>query len=184
MEPDTDKWVEALRGRHKPADARERAMTDAVRTSVEREAEALPQGRDEVGLRRLLRRLEGEGLLRPASARWMYWAVPALAASVLAVVVLNVYRPQAPQPAPVEIQRGVTGAVVVKSPAPEQASAAAFEELWAMRLKPFRIPMEDRVVIQVEVSDEMAEPFAAWFEARGGTFAGAGVYRVVFKAPD
>jgi hypothetical protein len=194
---DIDDWSARVAGRGDAAGLPDGVpeLRSAIRSA---DAEAARTGADDrVGLARMLRRLEHEGLLeRPAPAAVVPGSRPnrapvwlAAAASVTLVVVgLKLLMPstdRAPgEPTalpPVETSRGFAGVVKQVVPDPETAATAVERELTALGLAPQRVPAAGRAIVEVDVTQERLDAFHDWVTPRGGRATAPGRYRVILE---
>jgi hypothetical protein len=194
---DIDDWSARVAGRRDAAGPPD-GMPE-LRSAIRRaDAETARTGADDrVGLARLLRRLESEGLLeRPAAGavapgsrpkRTPVW-LAAAASVTLAVVGLTLLMPasdpvpgEPPPPSPVETSRGFAGVVKQSVPDPETAATAVERELSALGLAPQRAPAEGRVIVEVDVTQEHLDAFHEWVTPRGGRATAPGRYRVILE---
>jgi hypothetical protein len=153
---------------------------------------------DRVGLARLLRRLESEGLLErpapptavvrgPTPKRTPVW-LAAAASVTLAVVGLTLLMPstdpvpgEPPPMPPVETSRGFAGVVKQSVPDPVVAASVVERELTALGLAPRRAPAAGRVIVEVDVAQEHLDAFHEWVTPRGGRATAPGRYRVILE---
>lgn len=186
-DPDADRWLEELAGRSEPADPLERRRTGALRAAIESQisADRAPPGGG-LGLQRLLRKLEAEGLLskqaRLASLghrRAWKRAVPALAAALLLVLGVLMFRLIGEPTKIPEVERGVAGAVVMLSSDPPRTADETIRTLQARGFKITRVPRTDRVILQLHVSAAQLAEFASWAQANGGRARQPGTYRIL-----
>lgn len=99
MRSDDDKWFDALAGHEAPASADEARMHSAIRKAAAR-IEAGQEERDMLAERRLLQRLEREGLLaHPPAQGWrpVRWAQAAVIVLCVGLSVELIRTPSAPQ---------------------------------------------------------------------------------------
>lgn len=198
---DIDRWAQRLAGRSVDGDASAPEIEPLRRAIVADDARAAAEGAaDRVGLERLLRRLEAEGLLRPSGApgiarrnRWF-----AVAASVvLAMVTLRLLllrtesdgtaTPVTPAPtAPAPIAppvgpraRGVGTVLLFKAADPEVYATGLVGELRALGLTPAVDERPDRIIIDVEVDDAQLAAFDGWLEQRDRRGVVPGKYRLI-----
>jgi hypothetical protein len=195
---DIDDWSARVAGRgdaagppdgvHELRKAIRRADEDTARTGAG----------DRVGLARLLRRLENEGLLERAAPvtapsvsgprRAPLW-LAAVASVALAVVGLKLLMPsiepgpgEPPPPLPpVETSRGFAGVVKQVVPDPEVAAAEVERELAGLGLAPRRAPAAGRVIIELDVTPDRLDAFHGWVTPRGGRATVPGRYRVILE---
>lgn len=194
---DIDDWSARVAGRGDAAgppdgvpelrSAIRRADTETARTGAD----------DRVGLARLLRRLESEGLLErtgPAAVvpgvrptRTPVW-LAAAASVTLAVIGLTLLWPstdpvpgESPPLSPVETTRGFAGVVKQVVPDPETAATAVERELSALGLAPQRAPAAGRVIVEVDVAQGQLDAFQEWVTPRGGRATTPGRYRVILE---
>jgi hypothetical protein len=195
---DIDDWSARVSGRGDAADPPDGVpgLRDAIRRT---DAEAARTGAaDRVGLERLLRRLEGEGLLERGAApgvapgrkpgRRPAW-IAAAASVALAVVGLRLLLPpagldpvgQSQPPPPVEASRGFAGVLKQTVADPEVAAAEVERELAGLGFAARRAPAAGRVIIEVDVTPERVEAFHEWVAPRGGRAVSPGRYRVILE---
>ena len=194
---DIDDWSARVAGRGDAAGPPD--GVPELRSAIRRaDAETARTGADDrVGLARLLRRLESEGLLErtaPAavapgsrSKRTPVW-LAAAASVTLAVVGLTLLMPstdpvpgEPPPLPPVETSRGFAGVVKQAVPDPETAATAVERELGALGLAPQRAPAAGRVIVEVDVTQERLDAFHEWVTPRGGRATAPGRYRVILE---
>lgn len=194
QQEDIDRWSEEIAGRRAPGvpdvDGAE-ALRGAIRAE---DARAAAEGaHDRVGLERLQRRLESEGLLdaaRPPAAahsrRMRPWLAAAATVAALAIGI-RLFMPQpgvepgTANPPGIERPRGFEGVLKQAVPDTEAAASNARQELQALGLDVSQPPAEGRIILEVDVGPEKLDAYRAWAEARGGRVNGAGRYRVIFE---
>jgi hypothetical protein len=178
---DIEAWAEALAGRARAGDADAERRLAALREAIRAENAG---ARDDVGLQKLLARLEREGLLegRAAAARRpSRFVAMALAASVVGIAVavgIQLWRPPGVAPG-VEVYRGFAGGVRIDAADPDARAAelAAQARDNSARVQVTR--RDERVIVELEVAEAELEKFRPWFRQLGGVPAGAGTYRVI-----
>lgn len=190
---DIDRWSDRLAGRSAPGVPDEDGA-EALRRSIRAADEsARAEGaQDRVGLERLTRRLEAEGLLAPAAApaaharRLRPWF--AAAATVAAIAVgLRLYSPAPDVGSPatgtpgVEKPRGFSGVVKQSVPDVEAAAVRVTAELAALGLQARRAPSDGRVVLEVDVSADQLQAYGDWVAPRGGRAGEPGTYRIILE---
>jgi hypothetical protein len=158
------------------------AVVKAVRTADE--AVTAKGAQDQIGLARLMKRLESERLLddtasatRTRTPRNLNrWYAVAAGICVMAFGLQFVWwMPREPT----EIYRGIAGTVSIAAISPEDEAKIVTRALQAIDLEPKRLPRPDRIVIEVVVDPEHLEAFRAWAEPRGAEVGGPGNYRVL-----
>lgn len=192
-EQDIEGWSERLAGRAAPGGGENdgtKELRDAIR--AEDRAAVHEGAADRLGLERLMRRLETEGLLGADAAavrpvrRMRPWLAAAATLAMLAIgvrLLLPVSGPEAPTGAvPGEVTRGFAGVVKQAVADPRAAGEAATSELQAMGLVARQVPSDGRVILEVEVTESSLEAFRAWAEPRGGRVLTPGRYRIIFEA--
>jgi hypothetical protein len=186
---DIDGWADSVAGRRAAGGDH---AAEAVRRAVRAEdaAASATGAQDAVGLARLVRRLETEGLLgskaRPARRLSRPWLALAAAAGVAAIAITVQFAipgrdagPQGRAQPPVETSRGFAGAVKLTVADPETEATRVLAELAALGFAPRRVPRADRVIIEVDVSAASLEGFRAWAEPQGARAAAPGTWRVI-----
>lgn len=195
---DIEGWSERVAGRAAPGGG-ENDGTGELRAAILAEDRAVAQegAGDRVGLERLMRRLEAEGLLHAetrathASPRWrpLFAAAATLAALAIGVrLLLPASGPEAPPgvsspiESPIEVTRGFAGVVKQTVADPKAAAAAATSDLGAMGLAAQEVPAGGRMILEVDVPGPSLDAFRAWAEPRGGRVLTPGRYRIIFEA--
>lgn len=192
-EDDIDRWSEELAGRRAPG-APDTDGTGALRRSIRAEDAVLQSAgaQDRVGLERLLRRLENEGLLGAASAprpsrsrSFGPWLAAAATVAALAIGIRLLptpgVTPQPTPPTPVEKPRGFAGVIKQSVPDPAAAATAATGELVALGLQPRDAAADGRRIVEVDVDAAHLDAFRGWAEPRGGRVNDTGRYRLIFE---
>ena len=189
---DIDRWSEELAGRRAPG-ASDTDGTGALRRSIRAEDAVLQSAgaQDRVGLERLLRRLETEGLLgatAPPTRRSRSFGPWLAAAATVAALAIGIrllpppgVTPQPTPPAPVEKPRGYAGVIKQSVPDPAAAAVAAAGELVALGLQPRDVPADGRRIVEVDVDAAHLDAFRGWAEPRGGRVNDTGRYRLIFE---
>jgi len=198
-EDDIERWSEELAGRRTPG-VPDVDGTRALRGSIrEVDASARASGAQErIGLERVLRRLESEGLLQAPpdapgartaarSRRLRPWL--AIAATIAALAVgVRLFLPQpGVEPGPskppiVERPRGYAGVIKQSVADPQAEAATATRELSALGLQPRPVPAQGRVILEVDVAEDRLEAYRGWAEPRGGRVGETGIYRIIFES--
>ncbi len=192
-EDDIDRWSEELAGRRAPG-APDPDGTGALRRSIRAEDAVLQSAgaQDRVGLERLLRRLENEGLLGAASAprpsrsrSFGPWLAAAATVAALAIGIRLLptpgVTPQPTPPTPVEKPRGFAGVIKQSVPDPVAAATVATGELVALGLQPRDVAADGRRIVEVDVDAPHLDAFRGWAEPRGGRVDESGRYRLIFE---
>jgi hypothetical protein len=190
---DIDGWSERLAGRGAAGDGGNDG-TDELRAAILADERAVAQqgATDRVGLERLMRRLETEGLLEPPARRsttarrlqpWLAMAATLAALAIGVRLLLPLSGPGAPTgvPSPGEVTRGFAGVVKQSVPDPRVAADAAAADLHAIGLEAREVPADGRVILEVDVPESSLDAFRTWAEPRGGRVLTPGRYRVIFE---
>lgn len=191
-EDDIQRWGDELAGRSVP-DGSDPEGTAALRRAVRAEDGLVRDAgaADRVGLERLMRRLESEGLLgaparapaaRPGSLRPWLAAAATLAAVAIGLRLLPPTGVEPQPPTPIEKPRGFAGVLKQSVPDPAAAAARALAELTALGLPAREVPGEGRRIVEVDVGADQLDAYRGWAEPRGGRVAGPGRYRIILEA--